>query len=308
MMAVHAEHVIPRNIGGTVVTYHVCNKCNTDVFSEIDAELNRQRFIYDAYKEISTEKRPALKFHFMEAFAIDENGTKLPFVPKSDRNEMIPTKIAEGQFIGPLDVDESKDTFISLIRKIGRKYDISPQFIENHLQPYRIFRSNAKDGDIYRERFLTNANVEIVESTRVKQTIMNAKTPHRFIAKACAEFAHLFGIADGIANMGVIKKHALVGGLEGKPLNFFVDETDIEKAREFHIVLFTAKQFMVIFFGRWGAAVDIEWEMDPSLVYVANNVSSRKLVLCKHEGNQLVTTNMVVGIKEHDQYRLRTNI
>ncbi len=252
---VHAEHIIPKNIGGSVLTYHVCNNCNT-LFSKIDAELNKQRHIYDAYIEIEREKKPNLKFHFMEAFYQDEEGDKIQFVPISNSNDLITKKYSKNKYVFSFDTDERKDAFIGIIKKIAKKYSISDSFIEGHLAPYREFRKRSKSGDVYKERFLAYTDV-VANSTKIeKKTVMNAKTPHRFIAKACAEYAHLLGISDRIKNLNLIKKHATVGGFEGNGLEFFVSETDIKKPSEYHFILFTRKQFQIIFFGKWGASVN----------------------------------------------------
>ncbi|MDG5816455.1 HNH endonuclease [Chitinispirillales bacterium ANBcel5] len=307
MLTVDAEHIIPRNVGGTVVTYQVCNVCNKKL-SRFDAELNRQGEIYSAYKEIQSDKKPPLEFRFKEAALTYNDSLNAKMIPKSTVNEIITTEIRKNEFVCSLDAEDKCDPFIGRIYKIQKKYKIPVEFIQRHLQPYREFRTKAVPGSVYHERTLTNMDVEITHSVGKYEYVMSKKTPHRFLAKACVEYAHLLGFQDKIVNLPDIAEHALNGGLEGKKLFFYIGETDMGCPSHFHTILFTTKQFTIYFFGKKGFSIEIKWKKEPFRFIFANDILNKTLVLCREEKDQLISTNEVFLIHEHQRIGRRTHI
>lgn len=307
MLTVHAEHIIPRNVGGTVVTYHVCNVCNKKL-SLFDAELNRQGEIYAAYKEIQTDKKPTLEFRFKEATLTYKDGFKARMIPKSTVNEIITTEIRKNEFVCSLEAKDKCDPLIGRIYKIQRKYKITDEFIQEHLKPYRDFLTKAVPGSVYRERTLTNMDVEITQSIGKHEHVMSKKTPHRFLAKACVEYAHLLGFQNKIANLPDIAEHALNGGLGEKKLFFNVGETDIGCPSHYHTILFTSTQFTIYFFGKIGFSIGIKWKKEPFRFFFANDILNKNLVLCREEKDQLLTTNEGFIFHEHQRIGRRTHI
>lgn len=302
---VSPEHIIPGNIGGTVVTYQVCDECNT-FFSSFDAELHRHRNIYDAYHSIQA-KTKRIEFRFLESHVDFENGTKVKTVPKSSSRKIVTTKLGEGEFVCSNDCDEKNDPAIGHMRKIAIREKIPTYIPEEHLAKYLDFKKKSNKQDVFKdERFHITASRE--SSFGQEINLMNAKTPHRFVAKACAEFAHLMECATEIANIDLIKKHALQGGLEGKQLHFYQDDMVRKDGLYYHVIFFTEKQFKIAFFSKFGVAIDITWRSHPRSLIIANDLVKKKLFYCEQVAGGVMKTDRLVSIKLHETLRLHTNI
>ena len=302
---VSPEHIIPKNIGGTVVTYQVCGKCNT-IFSKIDAELNRNRNIYDAYVSIQ-EKTKALEFRFFESYVDFEHDTKVKTIPKSSSKKIVTTKIRDDEFICDRDCDEQNDPVIGHMKKIAKQEKIPIQILNAHLEKYNHFKLNTdKKEDFKDDLFRITAFHE--SSTGQEMNLMNAKPPHRFVAKACVEFAHLMEFSHEIVNIDLIRMHSLEGGLEGKKLHFHQEDTGRKNGLLCHLICFTEKQFQIHFFSKFGVALDIEWRARPVSLIVANDCVEKKFLYCQETDNGVVKTDKSVSIKMHEKLGLRTNI
>jgi hypothetical protein len=307
MQVVPAEHIIPKNIGGTVVTYQVCGTCN-NLFSTFDSYLNRHRHIYDSYKNISSPKDLSIEFRFVDHFTNLPGGGCVKFVPKSSNLEVISSKIGDGKFICDCNSSEKNDIYLQKVSKVQKKYNISNEFITNHVKKYHKFKKESIPGSVFRDDFLiSNFELKINENTSYVQNTMYAQIPHRFIAKACVEYSSLLGISQEIANIEDLKTHAKEGGLEGVKLQFFEDIASPKDGNPCHFIIFSAKQFVIAFLGKWGVAVNIEWQNEPKLFYLVNDLIRKKLFECSYKNNEMIC-KYEIEFSNHNATRRPTNI
>lgn len=302
-----AEHIIPNNIGGTVVTYDVCKKCN-HALSATDVELHKQRHIYDSYKNIENTHDLKLVFRFIESYAENTDGSIVKLVPKSTSNKIIRSKISENVIVSDCSITDKEDEYLNIVKNIKNKYQLSDSFISKHLERYYKFIHDSIPGSIYRDNFLTrNIEIRINLTNATKQTVMNAKTPHRFIAKACVEYASLFGFSDQILNIDILKKHALLGGFEETHLKFFENMPLDNIGRPYHIISFTNNQFSVTFFGKYGVAVNINWKNEPIVKRIANDLIHKRLFECFYENGCIEISKKEIVFKRHNESRRTTH-
>ncbi len=125
---------------------------------------------------------------------------------------------------------------------------------------------------------------------------MNGKTPHRFLAKACVEFAYYLGIQDKIENIETLKVHALKGTKLNEIKANEQNRLDIP-SYPFHVIQFTEHQFHFHFFMKYTTAIGISWLGKPEEIFMAYDLNSEKLFKCVLEGNELKITNEILRRK-----------
>ena len=92
------EHIIPRNVGGSIITYQVCEVCNPILGSEVDSVLNKHRHIFDAYEKIKSDKKPELKFNFTSSTFRSADGAEIKVASNNLSKKIQPTETSENQF------------------------------------------------------------------------------------------------------------------------------------------------------------------------------------------------------------------
>jgi len=112
------EHIIPENIGGTVIIDNVCKYCNSKFGSEVDIKLIKNRHIYDAYHKLNKKFDLDLKFEFKDSFYHMTDGIRINVSKRSDEEKTLVTKTGENEFV----IDDHNTTFIvDYIKSKGRK-------------------------------------------------------------------------------------------------------------------------------------------------------------------------------------------
>lgn len=262
------EHVIPGSLGGVLLINYVCVGCNSKLGSEVDAELLRNRHIYDTFLGVRKEIGKDFKFQFIEAHFEHPDGRLVRATKSNVGRRMLPTKHSDGKYVS-IDPDDD-DYVINNMRKRGRERMIRGWAIEQAIQRYRFHKLQAKPGDRFYDP-LTGVGTILEESTTTVKTIMEADTPSRFVAKACVEMAHVFGVADQINELEALRNHALVGGSWKGKLSIR-QEGPTGNPEPGHILAFSETQFSVQFFANFGIGVDITWKNEPRPRYLVNHL------------------------------------
>jgi len=284
-----AEHIIPESVGGSVIIYQVCKLCNSILGTEVDADLNRHRHIYDAYRKTKSSKKPQLRFNFISSSFESGDGIEIKLVRNSLSDKIQPTETAENQFI----IDPKDNKFvINYMKKKGTLKGFSGKYIEDQIAEYLRWAKSKKADDSYvNESFELQVNLHS-NPPSPRKTTMSGTTPHRFLAKACVEFAFLFGIQNQIENIETLKKHALYGTeLNSISCN---DEQVWDKAIPYHIITFFNNQFQIHFFGCHGFAVHIQRDSSFPNFTLANDIINKVLLVCQYEEDGVRITNQAL--------------
>jgi hypothetical protein len=206
---VDPEHIIPGSIDGSVVTYNVCGKCNNTLGTEVDAELNRHRHIWDGRKRHNTLPIPKTPFRMQRKFAIGLDETEIPMVSRSDSNRILTHKLSFGGIRTDRRIRLGKDPYFQWLDKERKKIGMDDEsFHKHHVQRYIEAREKGSylGKHLYRDWLFTGIDVFFGEEQAVRAaSIMSSGIPHRFVAKACVEYAYLFDWQDEIANLDDLK-------------------------------------------------------------------------------------------------------
>jgi hypothetical protein len=121
---------------------------------------------------------------------------------------------------------------------------------------------------------------------------MSGTTPHRFLAKACVEFAYLFGLQNEILNLDILRKHARYG-TELDSVRCY-EELIWDRSIQYHVISFGSNQFQIHFFSRYGFAIEVSWQHSaPDLIFV-NDIVHKVLLDCKSEADGVLITNQMI--------------
>lgn len=280
------EHIIPESIGGNIIINNVCVDCNSKFGSEIDIKLTRNKHIYDSYRELSKEFNLNLEFSFNDAYYQLSNGQKVKAVKRSKERKALINKIAKNEFI--TDKDEER-FYIQYLRNKGKQKNLSEPEINKVIDDFKHWnRNNYLGEDFYNELF--ELTIKTKEDNVSFNYIMDVNTPHRYLAKACVEFAYLFNIANKIKNIEILKAHALKGN-QLQNISLFQEVHKEITPCPFHFIRFENTQFIMILFCQFNFALDIEWEDKPINLRFANNLVSKKFVHCILKDGRLKSTN-----------------
>jgi hypothetical protein len=285
------EHIIPENIGGTIVIQNVCKTCN-DIFGhDVDCLLIKNRNIYDAYKKIQEKSDLNLKFEFKDAFCHLENETRINASLRSDENKTLTTNSKKDLFF--LDKEDTK--FIQkYIESICKKENISDVIKNNSINNYLDWHNNPSSQNIYVDEYF-GFTMEKREDDVKYNNIMSGDTPMRFIAKACVEFSYLFGIQNRIGNLDQLKNHAL-NGIKSADLKYHQEINENIEPIPFHVIIFENTQFIIGLFAQVYYSVDINWIGEVSQLRFANNLITKELVYCIENSGRLKSTDKVFVI------------
>ena len=271
------EHIIPENIGGKLVLYNICEICNKKMGSEVDAELIEQRHIFDTFKKIDKNKRPNLDFQFKSAFYHDKNGNKIRLSRRYKDSRISPTRVSPGRII--MDQNDRK-TLNQNIKALVNKLNLGKNVFKQIIREIDDFREISKDGDIYRNDKY-GITIECTQSKNLVATnLMSGKTPHRFLAKACIEFAYGLRLDKKIRNIETLREHALKGGLENTSVKIWEEVRTQSEAKPLHIIKYTHNQFHFYFFQKYVAGLSISWIGKPTPITVVHDICSGDLLEC----------------------------
>lgn len=280
------EHIIPESIGGSVVINSVCINCNSKFGSEVDVKLTRNRHLYDSYAALAKKRDFNLDFVFSDAYYEMSNGQKVKAAKRSNTSKVLVTKTDKNNFI--LDKDDEK-FIIQYLHKKGNQKRLSPSEIIKVIEGYKEWNRVKKIGEeFYNELF----EIKILYKTddAIFYNIMDADTPHRFLAKACVEFAYLFKLTNQIQNIDILKSHALNGN-QLDHISIFQEVHKEINPCPFHFIIFEDTQFIIGLFCQFNFALKIYWKDEPKNLRYANNLLSKKLVYCEEINGRLRPTN-----------------
>ncbi len=266
------EHIIPESIGGIVTISNVCRDCNSKLGTEVDSELNKHRHIYDAFSAIKKQYEIDLEFHFNDTYFEDERGNQIKVAKSNKSSKIIPTKIREGDFV----IDHSDTKFIkNQITRIAKRQGIPDHVAQQKITDYLYFNKHCQLGDIYVDEIF-DITVNPERKDRIRKTFMSGKTPHRFLAKACVEFAHLLRIQDEIENLETLRSHALNGDKLEQIKCFEQLRNDMD-AKPIHLIQFTPHQFHIHFFMKYATSITIGWKHESLEIYLGNDIMTKHL-------------------------------
>lgn len=288
------EHIIPESIGGIATIKTVCRDCNSKLGTEVDSELNRQRHIYDAYSDVRKQSKIDLQFHFSETYFDDEEGNKIKLSKSNRSDKIIPTVTGEGAFT----IDHSDTKFIkNQIKRIAKKQGISDTITQKKIAEYLYFNKYSQPGDIYVDEIF-DIIIKHGRKDRIRKTFMSGKTPHRFLAKACVEFAHLLRIQDEIENLKILRLHALNGDKLDK-IECFEQLINDTEAKPIHLIQFTPRQFHIHFFMKYAASIKINWRNEALEVFLGNDIATKhlRIFLPDKENKNLETTKYIFNFR-----------
>jgi HNH endonuclease len=173
------EHIIPRNVGGSVVTYQVCETCNSIFGSEVDSELIMHAHIFEAYKELDRMQKPDIKFVFRESAFETPKGLEIKVSRDSLSSRIRPTKISETEFI--VDISDTKFVF-DYIKKERKQKGFSDEFISEQISDYLQWAKSKQANESY-----INEKLELTAfSIWVNRNIHNVQTNQVYrLAKLC---------------------------------------------------------------------------------------------------------------------------
>jgi len=281
------EHIIPESVGGSIIINNVCRKCNSIFGSEVDNKLIKNRHIYDAYHNLHSNYDFNFKFEFIDAYYYIKERQKISASKISTEDKTLVSNIGKNQFI--LDYNDTK-FLTDYIRAKGKKKNLSVSIIDNAISKYLKWQNDYSSSKVYEDNlfeFWTEKNIEKVRYNN----LMDAETPHRFIAKSCVEFAYLFNIEDKIQNLDIIRKHALNGN-QINLLKFYQEIQKEIKPIPFHVIIFESSQFIIGLFAQVYFGVELNWvHNSPAQLRFANNILKKKLVYCTEENNRLKSTD-----------------
>ncbi len=295
------EHIIPENVGGSTIIRSVCIECNNQLGTSVDSELNKQRHIYDAFSKLDKTNRPNLEFHFSESYYEDDEGNKIKLPKTSKKSEIVPTQIDTDFFI----IDRNDNQFVSAqINKIVKREGISKEIATKKITEYMNFSKNSKPGDVYTDDIF-GIKVITQQANTGRITVMSGRTPHRFLSKACVEFAHALGISDKLKNLDLLREHALHGN-RLQDIHAFQEISEGRGAMPFHLIQFTEDQFHVHFFLKYAVSIEILWVNRPELIFLAEDLLTRDLRICIPGKENLEITKYVLNLRalENQLYQI----
>jgi len=281
------EHIIPENIGGTITIDNVCKGCNDIFGSEVDNKLIENLYIHDAYQEL--KKRGVdlkLNFKCKDAFITLPDGTEVKVSRRSNEEKTLTKKINEGEFI----YDTKNEKFIvDIIKSKKKDKNISHKSISEYLE----WNSNENSPRLHEDNLFGYISEKRIDEVKYNY-IMNSGIPSRFIAKACVEFSHLFGIDQYILNINELKHHAIKGtNIDNLRFHQRIGQASIPFPS--HNVLFLSDHFIISLFAKVNFFVDIIWSNEPIQMMFANNLITKKLVYC-----QIVNGKLRITDKEYE--------
>jgi len=280
------EHIIPESIGGSVIINDVCVDCNSKFGAEVDINLTKNKNIYDSYVQLSQNHNLNLEFSFRDAYYEMSNGQKIKAARRSNIKRTLITKTDENNFV--IDKDDNK-FIIQYLQKKGKQKNLSEQTINKVIEDYKKWNSVKQlDDEFYDELF--EITVQNNEDDATFYYIMDADTPHRYLAKACVEFAYLFKIESQIKNIEILKSHALYGN-QLQNISIFQEVHKEIIPFPFHYIVFENTQFVIGLFCQFNFALEISWKDKPYNLRFANNLLSKKLVYCEEKNGRLKSTD-----------------
>lgn len=280
------EHIIPENIGGSVIIDSVCKCCNSKFGSEVDNKLIKNRQIYDAYHKIEKYYSLDLKFEFKDAFCHLEDGTRINASLRSNENKTLTTKLNKDLFL----IDNNNTEFIvKYIKSISKKETISDSIIEKSIANYVNWHNDSKSSKEHTDEIM-GFTIEKREDSVKYNNIMTSDTPLRFIAKACVEFSYLFGIENKIGNIIDLKNHALYG-IQNRDLKYYQEINEDIEPIPAHIIIFEDTQFIIGLFAQVFFSVAMNWLGEISQLRFANNLITKKLIYCIEDSGRIKSTN-----------------
>lgn len=282
------EHIIPENIGGTIIIHSVCKCCN-DIFGhDVDCLLIKNRNIYDAYKKMEKFVDLNLKFEFKDAFCHLTDGTRIKTSLRSNEDKSLTTKVKKDLFF----LDRNDTEFIvKYIKSICKKDKLPKDIMNDSINNYIIWHNNSNSPKEYTDEYM-GFTIEKREDDVKYNNLMSADTPVRFIAKACVEFSYLFGIQNKIVNLEELKNHSLYD-MQNTDLKYYQQINDSIDPIPFHVIIFENTQFIIGLFAKVYFGVDINWVGQASQLRFANNLITRKLIYCTENSGRLRFTDRV---------------
>lgn len=297
------EHIIPRSIDGSIVAYNVCAKCNNDLGSEVDCELNRNRHIWDGRKRHKELPPPQKPFIFKSKFAITPDGTKVPLVPNSGSDQILTHTLKDSGTRVDRRCPPENDFYFQWLKKQLEMVGTSTEEQKKHFERYLRAREKGSylGKKIYRDWLFTGMEAFFGEEENIAvHSLMSTTVPHRFIAKVCLEYAHLLNFEKEIENIKEIKEHALNGGLEGTALHFYNEVSKESDIFPCHIFAFTKSQFVVGIYDSYFIGVDIKWREKPMEFIYADDFVNRLLRVCiERDGFFEIFLDRSFDFKEH---------
>jgi HNH endonuclease len=277
------EHIIPENISGTITIDNVCKGCNDIFRSEVDNKLIENLYIHDAYQKL--KKRGVdlkLIFKYKDAFITLPDGTKIKVSRRSNEEKTLTNRINEDKFI--YDTNDPK-FIIDIIKSKKKDKNISNKSISEYLN----WNRNENSSKLHEDKLFHYISEKRIDEVKYNY-IMQGETPLRFIAKACVEFAYLFGISNNIKNINELKIHALKN-IQDTNLKYHQEINNNIAPIPFHIIAFKHNQFIISLFAQVNFSVDILWSVKPLQLLFANNLIKKKLVYCEEINGKLKLTN-----------------
>lgn len=282
------EHIIPENVGGSVIIESVCKICNSTFGSEVDNKLIENRHIYDSYKEIENNSNLNLKFEFKDAFCHLEDGTRISASLRSNENKSLITRVDKDLFF--LD-NKDAEFIIKYIKSICKKDKLPESILNNSIDNYVQWHNNPNSSKKYSDERMGFAIEKRVDDVKYNN-IMSGDTPLRFIAKACVEFSYLFGIQNKVGNLNALKNHALYG-IQNVDLKYYQEINDGIDPIPLHVIIFEDTQFIIGLFAQVYFGVAIDWLDEVSQLRFANNLITKELVYCKENSGRLKSTDKI---------------
>lgn len=280
------EHIIPENIGGSVVINNVCVDCNSKFGSEVDITLTKNKHIYDSYIDLTQKLNLNLGFSFRDAYYEMSNGQKIKASRKNKLRKALITEVNKNEFI----TDKDEEIFyIQYLRGKGKQKNLSDFIINQVIEEYKRWNEAKKVGDEFYNQ-LFEITIQANENNATFNYIMDADTPHRFLAKACVEFAYLFNIENQLNNIEILKSHALYGN-KLQNISIFQEVHNEIAPCPFHYILFDNTQFVIGLFCQFNFALEINWKEKPYIQRFANNLMNKKLVYCEIHNGRLKSTD-----------------
>jgi len=282
------EHIIPESIGGTVIINNVCIDCNSKFGAEVDIKLTKSKHIYDSYVDLSKKLNLNLEFSFIDAHYKLSNGQKIKASKRSSIKKALISKTDENNFV--IDKDDNKFV-IQYLQKKGKQKNLSVTAIKKVIEDYKKWSNVKQIGDEFYDE-LFEITVQNNEDNATFYYTMDADTPHRYLAKACVEFAYLFKIENEIKNIEVFKTHALYGN-QLQNISTFQEVHKENSPCPFHYIVFDNTQFVLGLFCQFNFALDIVWKDKPFLLRFANNLLNKKLMYCEIKNGRLKSTDKI---------------
>jgi hypothetical protein len=286
------EHVIPESIGGVLTINYLCRDCNSELGSKADVDLNKHRNIYDTYQKVKDKLGKELKFHFIDSHLEYNDGTRIKASKTNIGRKIVPTKLENGQ--GFLLDESSDDWIIHNIRLRAKDLCMGVSDTERIISRYLFFKLQAGPGDRFYDR-ATGVSVLFHQTNVTPVNTMKMDIPHRFVAKACVEVAHIYGYQDEIVEIDLLREHALYGN-HFNDLQFR-ESYYPENPFPGHTLVFHNNEFSVQFFSTYAAGVIINWRNQPKPGVLVNHVSEKEAYIGEIKGDAVSYTNRPIEIK-----------